>query len=110
MYERIRALREDRDLLHAMAEKATKTAVVSEGRVSLSARTLAALPHPVAGRHVPWIVDAACPRATQVTLWWVPIVNSWRAVSRSRKWCPDWSTTSLSSAGVGRASSRQSNA
>ncbi|MFQ9411343.1 MAG: hypothetical protein ACLR1T_10210 [Evtepia gabavorous] len=27
-------LREDRDLLHAMAEKATKTAVVSEGRVS----------------------------------------------------------------------------
>lgn len=31
-------LRGDRDLLHAMAEKATKTAVVSEGRVSLSAR------------------------------------------------------------------------
>ena len=52
MYERIRALREDRDLLHAMAEKATKTAVVSEGRVSLSARTLAALPHPVAVRAV----------------------------------------------------------
>ena len=45
-------LREDRDLLHAMAEKATKTAVVSEGRVSLSARTLAALPHPVAVRAV----------------------------------------------------------
>ena len=35
-----------------MAEKATKTAVVSEGRVSLSARTLAALPHPVAVRAV----------------------------------------------------------
>ena len=60
-------LREDRDLLHAMAEKATKTAVVSEGRVSLSARTLAALPHPVAVRAVKQLLaqlDRATPAAT----------------------------------------------
>lgn len=45
-------LREDRDLLHAMAEKATRQAQVAEGRVSLPAKLLAGLPHPVAVRAV----------------------------------------------------------
>lgn len=45
-------LREDRDLLHTMAEKVTRTAQVEDGQVSLTAQALSSLPHPVAVRVV----------------------------------------------------------
>lgn len=45
-------LREDRDLLHHMAEKAVKAAQVADGRVTIPARTLVGLPHPVAVRAI----------------------------------------------------------
>ncbi len=45
-------LREDRDLLHNMAEKITKQAQVAEGRVIIPVRTLVGLAHPVAVRVV----------------------------------------------------------
>ena len=45
-------LREDRDLLEGMAQRAIQEARVTEGRVSIPASTLAALDHPIAVRAV----------------------------------------------------------
>ena len=45
-------LREDRDLLDAMAQRAIQEARVVDGRVSIPASTLAALDHPIAVRAV----------------------------------------------------------
>ena len=45
-------LREDRDLLEGMAQRAIQEARVTDGRVSIPASTLAALDHPIAVRAV----------------------------------------------------------
>lgn len=45
-------LREDRDLLHTMADRVTRTAQVEDGQVSLTAKALTSLPHPIAVRVV----------------------------------------------------------
>lgn len=50
-------LREDRDLLHTMAEKVSRTAVAEDGQVSVAAKALAELPHPVAVRAVKQLLE-----------------------------------------------------
>ena len=71
-------LREDRDLLEGMAQRAIQEARVTEGRVSIPASTLAALDHPIAVRAVKllcwprWSITRS-PRSIWTRFWpWRP--------------------------------------
>ena len=52
-------LREDRELLHDMAESVTCDALVEDGKVSIQAASLADLPHPIAARAVKQLLAKA---------------------------------------------------